>query len=67
MSIGSQPRTAAYVRDALAGTKKLLLTATPFQNSLMELYGLTTVIDPNFFGSEKHFVAPMAMVRIRKN
>ena len=48
-------RTAADVRDALAGTKKLLLTATPFQNSLMELYGLTTVIDPNFFGSEKTF------------
>ena len=48
-------RTSADVRDALAGTKKLLLTATPFQNSLMELYGLTTVIDPNFFGSEKTF------------
>lgn len=48
-------RTAADVRDALSGTKKLLLTATPFQNSLMELYGLTTVIDPNFFGSEKTF------------
>lgn len=48
-------RTAADVRDALVGTKKLLLTATPFQNSLMELYGLTSVIDPNFFGSEKTF------------
>ena len=48
-------RTAADVRDALSGTKKLLLTATPFQNSLLELYGLTTVIDPNFFGSEKTF------------
>ena len=29
-------RTAADVRDALHGVKKLLLTATPFQNSLME-------------------------------
>ncbi|MCF0168581.1 MAG: DEAD/DEAH box helicase, partial [Bacteroidales bacterium] len=48
-------RTAADVRDALAGVKKLLLTATPFQNSLLELYGLTTVIDPLIFGSEKSF------------
>lgn len=48
-------RTAADVRDALHGVKKLLLTATPFQNSLMELYGLTSVIDDRFFGSEKSF------------
>ena len=48
-------RTSADVRDALAETKKLLLTATPFQNSLMELYGLTTVIDSNYFGNEKTF------------
>ena len=48
-------RTAADVRDALHGVKKLLLTATPFQNSLMELYGLTSVIDDHFFGNEKSF------------
>lgn len=48
-------RTAADVRDALHGVKKLLLTATPFQNSLMELYGLTSVIDDRFFGNEKSF------------
>lgn len=48
-------RTAADVRDALYGVKKLLLTATPFQNSLMELYGLTSIIDDRFFGSEKSF------------
>ena len=48
-------RTAADVRAALHGVKKLLLTATPFQNSLMELYGLTSVIDDHFFGSEKSF------------
>ena len=51
----SSARTAAAVRDALSGTKKLLLTATPFQNSLLELYGLTSVIDDNIFGSEKSF------------
>ena len=48
-------KTAADVRDALHGVKKLLLTATPFQNSLMELYGLTSIIDDRLFGSEKSF------------
>lgn len=48
-------RTSAAVRDALYGVKKLLLTATPFQNSLTELYGLTSVIDDRLFGSEKSF------------
>ncbi len=53
----SSARTSAAVRDALSGTKKLLLTATPFQNSLLELHGLTSVIDDNIFGSEKSFRA----------
>lgn len=48
-------KTAADVRDALHGVKKLLLTATPFQNSLLELYGLTSIIDNHIFGSEKTF------------
>ena len=51
----SSARTSAEVRDALTGVKKLLLTATPFQNSLMELYGLTSIIDDRLFGSEKSF------------
>lgn len=50
-------KTSADVRDALYGVKKLLLTATPFQNSLLELYGLTSVIDDHIFGSEKSFRA----------
>ena len=32
------------IRWATEGRKKLLLTATPLQNSLMELYGLSTLI-----------------------
>ena len=35
--------------------KKLLLTATPLQNSLMELYGLSTLIDEHLFGDEAAF------------
>jgi superfamily II DNA or RNA helicase len=48
---------AAVLRDALADRQKLLLTATPLQNNLMELYGLITVIDDQFFGSPDAFRA----------
>lgn len=48
---------AAVLRDALAGRQKLLLTATPLQNNLMELYGLVTIIDNTYFGSEQAFRA----------
>ena len=51
----SSAKTAIAVSDALSGSKKLLLTATPFQNSLMELYGLVSIINPQLFGSEKTF------------
>ncbi len=53
----SSAKTAIAVSDALCGSKKLLLTATPFQNSLMELYGLVSIINPQLFGSEKTFRA----------
>ncbi len=35
---------------ATAGRKKLLLTATPLQNSLLELYGLSCLLDEYMFG-----------------
>ncbi|MEY8198871.1 MAG: SNF2-related protein [Colwellia sp.] len=43
------------LRRTLAGRRKLLLTATPLQNSLMELYGLSTIIDEHLFGDERTF------------
>lgn len=46
---------AKKLRAATANSTKLLLTATPLQNSLMELYGLVSVIDEHFFGSELAF------------
>ena len=46
---------AKALRDAIKDRFKLLLTATPLQNSLMELYGLVSVIDDKFFGDEKTF------------
>jgi superfamily II DNA or RNA helicase len=46
---------ASVLRKALAGRQKLLLTATPLQNNLMELYGLISLIDETYFGSEQAF------------
>ena len=40
---------------ALEGRRKLLLTATPLQNSVMELYGISTFIDPQLFGDTTSF------------
>lgn len=48
-------RTGQALKRALQGRKKLLLTATPLQNSLMELYGLSTLIDEHMFGDEAAF------------
>ena len=47
--------TGNKLKDALAGRKKLLLTATPLQNNLMELYGLASIIDDHVFGDSKTF------------
>lgn len=43
-------KIANELRDALKGVDKLLLTATPLQNSLLELYGLVSFIDEYTFG-----------------
>ncbi len=47
--------TANIIKDAFSNTPKLLLTATPLQNSLLELYGLVSIIDPNYFGEFSAF------------
>lgn len=43
------------IKRAVADRFKVLLTATPLQNSLLELYGLVSVIDDYYFGSLKGF------------
>ena len=43
------------IRGILRGRRKMLLTATPLQNSVMELYGLSTFIDEYAFGDPVHF------------
>lgn len=48
-------KIAKSLQEALGGRKKILLSATPLQNSLLELYGLVSIIDPHFFGSVESF------------
>lgn len=43
------------LKNALAPFKKVLLTATPLQNSILELYGLVSIIDEYTFGDLKSF------------
>ena len=43
------------IKNAIEESPKILLTATPLQNSLLELYGLTSFIDEYIFGDLKSF------------
>lgn len=46
---------ANALKQALASAPKLLLTATLLQNSLLELFGLVSIIDDQVFGDLKSF------------
>lgn len=49
---------AKAIKEALSHVhSKVLLTATPLQNSLMELYGLVSIIDDRVFGDIDSFRA----------
>lgn len=49
---------ARTLKDAMAHVQsKVLLTATPLQNSLLELYGLVSIIDGRVFGDLDSFRA----------
>lgn len=48
-------KTANILRDALSAAPKVLLTATPLQNSLLELYGLVSFVDERVFGDLDSF------------
>lgn len=51
---------AKTLRRTLSHAPKLLLTATPLQNSLDELFGLTSFLDDHLFGDIKTFRAQYA-------
>ena len=57
-------KRAKALRDALKDRFKLLLTATPLQNSLMELYGLVSIVDERLFGDETSFKANYGGARV---
>jgi superfamily II DNA or RNA helicase len=48
-------RTGQALRKGLRKCPKLLLTATPLQNDLMEILGLTSFIDDALLGNEESF------------
>ncbi|MCW3481620.1 DEAD/DEAH box helicase [Neisseriaceae bacterium JH1-16] len=50
-------KTAKKLDSALLGRPKVMLSATPLQNNLQELYGLVSIIDPYFFGDLDSFKA----------
>ena len=48
-------KRAKRLYELTQGIPKILLTATPLQNSLNDLHGLISFIDPRIFGSERLF------------
>jgi adenine-specific DNA-methyltransferase len=50
-------KIATSIRSAVKGRPLLLLTATPLQNDLLELYGLVSFIDEHVFGNVESFRA----------
>lgn len=53
-------KIANAIKQAVADYPKLLLTATPLQNSLLELYGLVSIIDDFAFGDLTSYKARFA-------
>ena len=50
-----QNKIANIIKSAIEPRKKILMTATPLQNSILELYGLVSIIDEYVFGDLKSF------------
>lgn len=55
------------IKNALDHCKKVLLTATPLQNSILELYGLVSLIDPYIFGDIKSFKTQFSRIVDEEN
>ncbi|MBZ9917109.1 DEAD/DEAH box helicase family protein [Mesorhizobium sp. BR1-1-7] len=55
-------RIGRALKSALGNAPKVLLTATPLQNTLMELYGLVSLIDDYTFGDAKSFRSQYARI-----
>jgi len=55
-------KIANAIKAAIAERQKTLLTATPLQNSLLELYGLVSFIDEYTFGDLRSFRSQFSRV-----
>ena len=55
-------KIATAIKNAVAPYPKVLLTATPLQNSLLELYGLVSIVDEFAFGDFKSYRARFSRV-----
>ncbi|MCY7327750.1 MAG: DEAD/DEAH box helicase, partial [Saprospiraceae bacterium] len=55
-------KIARSIKESLEDAPKILLTATPLQNSLLELYGLVSIIDDYAFGDLKSFRAQYSKI-----
>jgi SNF2 family DNA or RNA helicase len=60
-------KIAKAIKNAIADRPVVLLTATPLQNTLLELYGLTSFIDEFTFGDIKSFKAQFAKLTSEDN
>jgi superfamily II DNA or RNA helicase len=58
----SSSKIALAIKNAIAPFPKVLLTATPLQNSLLELYGLVSIIDDFAFGDFKSYKARFSRI-----
>ncbi len=54
------------IEEAFPSVKKILLTATPLQNNLKELYGLVNIIDNKFFPSERALSGNLSDLQIEQ-
>jgi len=63
----SSNKIAVAIKSALAGRQKVLLTATPLQNSLLELYGLVSIVDEFIFGDLRSFRAQFSKTPAARN
>jgi superfamily II DNA or RNA helicase len=55
-------KIASAIKQAVASYPKVLLTATPLQNSLLELYGLVSIIDDFAFGDLQSYRTRFARI-----
>jgi len=60
-------RIANAIKNAISEAPKVLLTATPLQNSIQELFGLVSIIDDYTFGDLKSFKAQFSNLQTEED